>query len=204
MKKTIKKANTKKTTKVVAKKVVKKAAKKATPKNTKPKPKKAAEKLLPEATTPIQENNAIKVILPSTIPVWACILKIVAGKKYYIAKTHNIQWLGHEIEREVTKFQNDKAANLNKLYAPIVMYAVTKRLNIVFNVLFESISGYQCMKFELEQLEKNFGKKNCLNQNNIPHIPKTVLTSPLRPNGYVWLSVNDEINFRKLLSKYTY
>lgn len=204
MSKSIKKDKVKKSTKVATKKVVKKSAKKALPKNTKPKPKKVIEKPLPEATLPIKESNGIKVILPSTIPIGACILKIVIGKKYYIAKTHNILWLGNEIEREVNKFQNDKAANLNKLYAPIVVYAVTQRLNIVFNVLFESTSGYQCMKFELEQLEKNFGKKNCLNQNNIPHIPKTVLTSPLRPNGYVWLSVNDEINFRKLLSKYTY
>jgi hypothetical protein len=199
MSKSIKKTKVKSTNKVV-KNVFKKEVKKT----TKPKPKKVVEKPLPEATIPTKSTKEIKVTLPSTKPIGACILKIMVGKKYYIAKTHNIEWLGHEIEREVVKFQNDKLANLNKLYAPIVVYAVTNNLNIVFNVLFESTSGYQCMKFELEQLEKNFGKKNCLNQNNIPHIPKTAITSPNRPNGYVWLTANDEINFRKLLKKYTY
>jgi hypothetical protein len=183
--------------------VTKKAVKKSIKKPIKKVVTKQKEKQLPKATTPIQANS-IKVILPTTKPKAACILKIKVGTKYYIAKTHNIEWLGHEIERDVLKFQNDKAAKLNNLYVPIVKFAVTKQQNIVFDVLFESTSGYQCMKYELQQLAKSFGKRDCLNQNNIPHIPKTPLTSPNRPNGYVWLSVNDEINFRKLLSKYDY
>lgn len=143
---------------------------------------------------------------PSNYPLQnvATIVKVKVGGKFYIAKTHNIKWFEHELRRELDKIMLDSFAKPNKLYQPIIEYAISKDYPIVIELIYSNVSGYKAMKYELELLAKHYGKKNCLNENNIPHIPKTPITSPLKPNGYTWLSVNDEINFRKLLKKYEY
>jgi hypothetical protein len=67
-------------------------------------------------------------------------------------------------------------------------------------VLFTTINGYEALKYELSLLEEWFGKKECLNKNNIPHIPKTIMAK----KGANWLTQNQALNFRKLLTKYDY
>jgi hypothetical protein len=197
MKKTIKKANTKKATKVVAKKVVKKADKKATPKATKPKPKKAAEKPLPKATTPIQESkqyNTPDIRIPT-------IVKIKVGRKYFIAKTHNVGWLlDTEIPNQLKKL-NEGTYNADNIYYPLVNYiAANPKSKISYETLFTSPSGYFVIKYEYDLLQKSVGKASCLNTSKQPHIPKTRATKE-RLNDNTWFTESDRANYIKYLKK---
>jgi hypothetical protein len=174
--------------KTASKKVIKKAI-----------PKKAVIK--EKANPPIQEQtkttNMIQISLPITIPTNPCILKIKAKGKYLIAKTHNILWLSSELPRQYERLKEGKLPTTG-LYYSLLAYCYQNSIPAIeIEVLFTDVNGYQCLKFELEYLTKHYGKRNCLNKNRLPHVPKT----PLTGKGATWLTVTESLNYQKLLKK---
>jgi len=150
----------------------------------------------------------LQIKLPKQIPPFVdkngnrniSIVKITCEDKFYIAKTVNIEWLIKELKSVYGKFHRLGIYETNLFY-PLVKYVYTHDIHkINIDILFTSTNGYHALKYELEQLIKWFGKKECLNQNNIPHIPKTVVAK----KGSSWLTQNQALNFRKLLTKYEF
>lgn len=128
------------------------------------------------------------------------ILKITCEDKFYIAKTINPEWMVEEIKTVYGKYQRRGVLETN-LFFPLVKYIYRHEIHkIKVEVLLTTTNGYQALKFELEQLMQYFGKPACLNQNNIPHIPKTEVAK----KGSGWLTMNQSLNFRKLLTKYEF
>lgn len=128
------------------------------------------------------------------------ILKITCEDKFYIAKTVNPAWMVEEIKNVYGKYQRNGVLETN-LFFPLVKYIYRHEIHkIKVEVLLTTTNGYQALKFELEQLIQHFGKPQCLNRNNIPHIPKTEVAK----KGSGWLTMNQSLNFRKLLTKYKF
>lgn len=128
------------------------------------------------------------------------IIRISCGDKFYIAKTVNLEWVVKEIKKVYGKYHRAGILETNLFY-PLVKYVYTRDIHVIkMEVLFTSTNGYFVLKYELEQLMEHFGKKDCLNLNNIPHIPKTEVAV----KGSNWLTMNQSLNFRKLLTKYRY
>lgn len=147
--------------------------------------------LLPKAVPPIENEMGFRNV---------SIIQISCGEKFYIAKTANISWMIEEIKSVYRKYL-DKGVLETNLFYPLVKYIYSKTIDILrVDVLFTSTDGYQVLKFELDQLAQHFGTKNCLNINNVPHIPKTKLAK----KGSNWLTQNESLNYRKLLKKYNY
>ena len=152
----------------------------------------------------------INILLPKTLPPvedymgrrQISVLKLSCGDKFLITKSSNPTWMVDEIKKTYNKYlDKDSGIYVTNLFYPLLKYMYKEQIHTVkVEVLFTSIDGYAVLKYELEQLIANFGTKDCLNENNIPHIPKTVLQA----KGSNWLTQNQALNFRKLLSKYTY
>lgn len=138
--------------------------------------------------------------LPKELPTTACVFEISIGDKYYIGKSSNLLFVKTEIQTTYGKY-NRKGLLETNLFYPVAKEIHKQEKPIVeIKVLFASSNGYDVLKFELCQLSEHFGQKNCLNLNNIPHIPKTVIAK----KGSNWLTQNQALNFRKLLTKYNY
>jgi hypothetical protein len=150
----------------------------------------------------------LTVLLPKEIPPFEnelgqrnkYVLRLSCGEKFYIAKTINYSWMIEEIKKTYSKYLKVGIPE-NNLFYPLIRHLYKHEISTIkVEVLFASTNGYQVLKFELQQLADHFGKKDCLNQNNIPHIPKSMRAK----KGSNWLSVNEELNFRKLLKNYSY
>jgi hypothetical protein len=148
---------------------------------------------LPKVLPPIEDHMGRRNI---------SVLRLGCGDKFLITKSANPEWMVKEIVTTYNKYlKKDSGIYETNLFFPLLKYSYTHEFPIiVVEVLFTSTDGYQVLKFELEQLIQHFGTKDCLNANNIPHIPKTVLAA----KGSNWLTQNQALNFRKLLTKYNY
>jgi hypothetical protein len=125
-----------------------------------------------------------------------CVIKITVGKKYLITRSLNIEFIKNEIASCYKKYKYRQGVWETNYYYPIVKHIVSKDIQTVsISIIFQSESGYEVLKEELRQLEHSFGKRSCLNLNDIPHIPsfKTKAT----PNK--WLTHNEYLNFKRLL-----
>lgn len=150
----------------------------------------------------------LQIKLPKDIPALAdkkgnrivSILKITCEDKFYIAKTVNVGWMVDEIKSVYGKYQRAGVLETNLFY-PLVRYIYSHEIHkIGIEVLLSTTNGYAALKYELEQLSQHYGKPSCLNKNNIPHIPKTMVAK----KGSNWLTQNQALNFRKLLTKYEF
>lgn len=138
--------------------------------------------------------------LPKELPSTVCVFQITIADKYYIGKSSNLLFVKNEIQSTYGKY-NRKGLLETNLFYPIAKEIHKHEKPLVdIKVLFASSNGYDVLKFELQQLSEHFGKQGCLNLNNIPHIPKTVVAK----KGSNWLTQNQALNFRKLLTKYNY
>lgn len=150
----------------------------------------------------------LKIKLPSKLPELlddngspkVNILKIICEDKFYIAKTINIPWMVKELQKNYGKYLRGGIYETSLFY-PLVKYIYSHEAHkLKIEVLFTTTNGYEALKYELGLLEEWFGKKQCLNKNNIPYIPKTVVAK----KGSNWLTQNQALNFRKLLTKYEF
>lgn len=130
-----------------------------------------------------------------------CVIKIAVGGKYFIGRSLNFEFIDRELRDVLKRYKYKQGVWETNLFYPVVKYIVDKSIEFVqVEILFKSESGYEILKEELRQLELNFGKRNCLNQNNIPHVPKFKTAKSTSK----WLTHNEFLNFKKLLSKYDY
>lgn len=150
----------------------------------------------------------LRIKMPKTIPPLEdktgarniSILKITIREKFMFFKTVNVEWMVEEIKTVYGKYLRNGVLETN-LFFPLVKYIHKNEVHdIKIEILLTTTDGYQALKFELEQLMKWFGKPECLNINNVPHIPKTVVAK----KGSGWLTQNQALNFRKLLTRYNY
>lgn len=130
-----------------------------------------------------------------------CVIKMTVGNKYYIGRSLNFEFIEKELRDCLKKYQYKKGIWETHLYYPIIKHIVDKGIDVVsVEILFTSESGYEVLKEELNQLSASFGKRNCLNQNNIPYVPK--FKTPTSTSK--WLTHNEFLNFKKLLTKYEF
>lgn len=129
------------------------------------------------------------------------IVQILAEDKFYITKTANIDFLVTAFRKAYRKYFYRGGVSSSDMFYPLLRHIDRHKIDrLKIEVLFSSTNGYLVLKYELEYLMEWFGKKECLNENNIPHIPKTVYAK----KGSNWLTMNQSLNFRKLLTKYDY
>lgn len=122
------------------------------------------------------------------------------GDRFWIGHTTSFIWMEQHLRKLFFKLHDD-GVPAGELYLPIVKAASKmERPAINLKVEFTHESGYQVLKTELEMLIEWFGKRECLNVNNIPYIPKTTHAK----TGSKWLTQNEGLNFRKLLKKYEF
>lgn len=173
---------------------IKKAVKNAIPKKgvKKATPKEPIQKILIAQTEDIYKTPDIRV---------PTIVKIKVGRKYFIAKTHNIGWLlDKELPNQVKKISKG-TYNTDNIYYPLVQYIFTNpKKRVSYEILFTSNSGYFTIKYEYELLNNSVGLKSCLNTSKQPHIPKTRATKE-KLNDNTWFTESDRANYLKLLKK---
>ena len=144
---------------------------------------------LPKIIPPIENEKGLRNLH---------VIRIGAGGKFFIIKSTNIEWTIEEIRRALGKYQRGGVLETNLFY-PFVKWVFKENITkTVIDILFTTTDGYQVLKYELEQLSEHFGKKECLNGNNIPHVPHTIRAK----KGSSWLTDNQRMNYFKLLSKY--
>ena len=140
---------------------------------------------LPEG---IQETDQLKAVI-----------KINVGKYYYISRAITFKFIKDELTKTYAQYKYSReGAYTDHLYFPIVVKMVEKAIETVsFEIVFTSQSGYEVLKEELKLLQESFGKKMCLNANSIPYVAK--FKTPKSTSK--WLTHNEFLNFKKLLSK---
>lgn len=130
------------------------------------------------------------------------LVKIIANEGYMITKCGSIEWLCKELNKTMSDLV-DKSTGVytDNLYYDLLKYVIKHDINkLYFEPIYSTANGYQLLKQELHFLEENFGKKGCLNNRNIPYIPKTVHAN----KGSNWLKKNEYLNIMKLLKQYEY
>jgi hypothetical protein len=148
-------------------------------------------------------KREIKIKLPKDMPALESkvVFKLYVGDKFYIGHTSSIEWVAKEIKKQWGKYTDGDGVHTDLLWYPVLKEAAKyERPLLRFDIVMESASGYQILKHELSLFEIHFGEKHCLNQNNIPYIPKTTHAK----KGSNWLTQNEMLNFKKLLTKYDY
>ncbi len=128
------------------------------------------------------------------------IVKVSFGDFYVITKCGSIDWLIHELNTTLSKYKK-QGVNKDNLYIRFVekVHKLDFKKGVI-EVLYQSDNGYDLLKKELELLIEHYGKRNCMNSNNIPYIPKTIHAN----KGSNWLKQNEYLNFMKLLKNYEY
>lgn len=122
------------------------------------------------------------------------------GDKYYIGHTSSLIFFENELKKQWGKYFRAGVYS-NHLFLPILKAASKQeRPSIDIRIHFSSESGYDVLKTELSLFEEYFGQKDCLNENNIPYVPKTTHAK----SGSNWLTQNEMLNFKKLLKKYEF
>lgn len=144
-------------------------------------------------------------------PTTRSVFKVIIGddKKYYIAKASSIKWfideIGMQYGRALRPHLRKEGTDTKKgLYYPIIreLLKMGDKPVMTLEYIFESENGYQVLKKELELLAEHFGKKGCINENNVPHVPKT--THQTTASKSAWLTQSEMMNFHKLLNGYEY
>ena len=128
------------------------------------------------------------------------IVKVSCGDYYMITKCGAIEWLEKELNKTFSSYTN-QGVHKDNLHLKFIEKCHKLGFNKgVIEVLYQTTNGYDLLKKELELLMEHFGKKNCMNSNNIPYIPKTIHAN----KGSNWLRQNEYLNFMKLLKNYEY
>ena len=127
------------------------------------------------------------------------IIKIVAGDKFYITKTKNIDWLvgaRGAIRSAYVHYAYRGGIKADNIYLPLIKYMYENKLTNVFvDVLYNSTNGYDILKVEALLLSENFGTPNCLNTNREPYIPKIKTSNPATDSK--WLTFDQVGNYNK-------
>ena len=128
------------------------------------------------------------------------IVKVSCGDFYVITKCGSIEWLVSELNTTLSKYKK-QGVNKDNLYIRFIekVHKLDFKKGVI-EVLYQSDNGYDLLKKELELLIEHYGKRNCMNSNNIPYIPKTIHAK----KGSNWLKQNEYLNFMKLLKNYEY
>lgn len=147
----------------------------------------------------------ITVLLPAEVPPIEnelgmrnkSVIQITAGEKYLITKSVNIPWTVEEIKSTYGKYMRGGILESNLFYDLVRHIHKSEDGRVKIDILFTSTDGYQVLKKELELLRQHYGKKGCMNKNDVPYIPKTTAAK----KGSNWLSPNQFLNFMKLIKK---
>jgi len=128
------------------------------------------------------------------------IIKLSYGDKYIITKCRDINWLEKEFRSTLRRLA-DKELKRDNFYYKFAKYILSvDAKKVLCEVLYQTENGYDVLKKELQLLMEHYGTKDCLNENNIPYIPKTTYAK----KGSSWLKQNEFLNFMKLLKNYDY
>lgn len=128
------------------------------------------------------------------------IVKLSYGDKYIITKCRDIGWLEKEFRSTLRRY-DDKELKRENFYYKFAKYIHSvDAKKVLCEIIYQTENGYDVLKKELELLIEHYGNKDCMNENNIPYIPKTIHAK----KGSSWLKQNEFLNFMKLLKNYEY
>lgn len=145
--------------------------------------------------------NYIDFKFPKEMPKHPAVIKLICSDdKFIILKTMNLEFTKTELFKMYGRYHRNGIPETHFLFTLIKHLYKMEVPKVKCEILFQSDNGYYVLKNELEQLIKYFGKRDCLNANNIPYIPKTAHAN----TGSRWLTQNQALNFRKLLTKYKF
>lgn len=127
------------------------------------------------------------------------VIKIVAGDKYYITKTKNIDWLVGArgvIRTAYVHYSYRGGIKSDNIYLPLVKHMYDNKItNLFVDVLYNNTDGYKVLQMEALLLSEDFGKKNCLNPNKEPYIPKLKTSNPATDSK--WLTLDQVGNYNR-------
>lgn len=153
--------------------------------------------LKPEVKERVKALSQI-VFIPSGITekmVYTC-AKLTVGKKYMIVRTKTLMWLEMHLNDVL------KSYNINgviDMYLPIVKHVHdTGYYEIKVDIICQDGNPYKVIKAEYLALLQEVGKTLCLNKKAEPYMPKF---NP-KTNMFGWLTVNQFLNFKKLVKKH--
>ena len=126
------------------------------------------------------------------------VVKILIGEKYFITHVTSLSFLQKEIQNTWGKYHRVGIMEKNLYYPVIRQLARVDKKEVEFQVLYQDASGYNVLKFELGVFVEEFGKPNCLNEENVPYVPKTTNAK----KGSNWLTPNEFLNYSKLIKQY--
>lgn len=107
--------------------------------------------------------QSFRMRLPQEIPTEPCIIKILAGKKFFIWKVKDLVnqsvQISNDIDRKIRKGMKDK-----DLFTGLVNYIIKSRVVLChIEVIFKSNNIQELIDFEQLELNKNIRTTNCLN-----------------------------------------
>ena len=139
---------------------------------------------------------------PSLIhaPAKRMIVKVTANDKYIITKCGVLAQLCYTLHQTYRRYCKNGIWDQDFYFKYVKHCHESQPKKVVIEVLYSDDNGYNILKKELELLQEHFGKKECLNMNNIPYIPKTTHAA----KGSNWLKPNEYLNFMRLLKNYDY
>lgn len=120
--------------------------------------------------------------LPQEIPTEPCIIKIFAGKKFFIWKVKDLVNQAAQISKDIDR-KIRKGTSENDLFTGLINYLIKSRVVLCYiEVVFKSNNIRELIDFEQIELDKNIETPNCLNTNPKAYYSKWVemaLNKPL-------------------------
>lgn len=127
------------------------------------------------------------------------VIKVVIGNKFFIGKTSNITWFGEAIKKAYGKYVFKNGLREDNMFFPIAKEIHRTGIeDIYIDVLFSSDNGYRVLQNELQALLESYGKKGCINTNELPIVPKTSYNEAHKDK---WLTVPQSLNYYIYLKK---
>jgi hypothetical protein len=124
-----------------------------------------------------------------------CVCKVFyGGRKFVVVKCKDSMQSLKRIENSLNAFIRGGVNDKNGLYFHLFNY-VQQNPNKKFKVqyLFESENGYELLKKEQEELDKNKHNPSCLNNQIEAYVPNYNEETEM----YGWITKQEVLNFRK-------
>lgn len=123
--------------------------------------------------------------------------KLIIGRKYCIVKTKSLVWLEMHLNDVLKSYNMNGVADM---YLPIVKHVHdTGYYEIKVDIVCQDENPYNVIKAEFLALKEHVGNTLCINKENKPYMPKYNSKTKM----YGWLTINQFLNFGKLVKAHT-
>ena len=124
--------------------------------------------------------------------VYTC-ARLTAGRKFMIVRSKSLVWLQMHLNDVLKSYNMNGVADM---YLPLVKHIHnTGYYDVQVDIICQSENPYEVIKAEFLALKEDVGKTNCLNKEAEPYSPKFNKKTGM----FGWLTVNQYLNFKKLM-----